>query len=241
MRVNRIYTQVSLETGRSVELEAGPSHHLSKVLRCKTGTRLVLFDGFGHQYTAQISIIEKKQVTVDVFDLIDNTSESPLHIELGIGISKGERMDFVVQKATELGVSSITPIFSERSEVKLTAQRLEKKLSHWNKVIISACEQCGRSQLPSLNNPDSLESWLGSINCDARFVLHHRHPERLNSQEPPASVALAIGPEGGLSDNEIKLALKHDFKALSLGPRILRTETAPLAAISLLQHVWGDM
>ena len=166
---------------------------------------------------------------------------SPLQLELGIAISRGDRMDWVIQKATELGATSIAPLTTLRSEVKLKGERAEKKQRHWQQVIISACEQCGLNQLPQLQPLANLESWLPGVNADRKFVLHHRDTSANKSDRKPTSAAILIGPEGGLEENEIISAGQHGFEALTLGPRILRTETAPLAAIAILQAKWGDM
>jgi 16S rRNA (uracil1498-N3)-methyltransferase len=153
-------------------------------------------------------------------------------------------MDWIVQKATELGVSEITPLFSERTEVKLNGGRLEKKLRHWQQVSISACEQCQRNLVPSINPALTLDQWLSQDTGNAeqlKLVLHHRSDKSLAQHQPPKSACLLVGPEGGLSDNEISRAMDNGFAALTLGPRVMRTETAPLAAISIMQSVWGDM
>jgi len=186
---------------------------------------------------------EKKhlQVTLQKFD--DCEHESPLTIHLGIGISRGEKMDLIIQKATELGVASISPLFTDRTEVKLKGERAEKKLRHWRQVAISACEQCRRNRLPRIAEPHLLDNWQKNVESDIKLVLHHRCQASLADMrsQAPASIALLIGPEGGLSTEEIALAEEDGFQPLALGPRVLRTETAPLAAISILQSLWGDM
>jgi 16S rRNA (uracil1498-N3)-methyltransferase len=150
-------------------------------------------------------------------------------------------MDWVIQKATELGVTSITPINTERTNVKLSSDRLEKKQQHWQQVAISACEQCTRNTVPTVKPLLTLEGWLADCDADQKFVLHHRSNKNLDEIKAPTSIALLIGPEGGLTADEIAQAEQAGFDALTLGPRVLRTETAPLAAISVLQHRWGDM
>ena len=240
MRIPRIFTLQSLSLNTTIELEEVPSHHLSKVLRMQAGRELVLFNGQGGEYTAVIEAIAKKSVTVMLTDFRADNRQSPLQLELAIGISRGERMDWVLQKATELGVTKITPLLTERTEVKLGGERADKKLQHWQQTLISACEQCQRNLLPELNEPLLFEQWLTSVKSDLRFVLHHRDSQKLPTQETPQSVTLLIGPEGGLSEREIQIALKNSFSALTLGPRVLRTETAPVAAISLVQFLWGD-
>jgi 16S rRNA (uracil1498-N3)-methyltransferase len=205
------------------------------------GDALVLFNGEGGEYPATIAAIEKRAVVVTTGQMRETVQESPLQVHLGIAMSKGERMDWIVQKATELGVARIAPLASERVELKLQGERAEKKLAHWRGIAIAACEQCGRNRLPLIDDVSSLAQWLEQTQADAKFVLHHRTDAALDAGARPASVALLIGPEGGLSEVEIAAAERHGFAPLQLGPRVLRTETAPLAAISVMQYLWGDM
>lgn len=241
MRIPRIYTGQELQANAEIVLETGPSLHLSRALRMKVGDALVLFNGRGGQYPATISAIDRKAVVVASAEQEALECESPLHLQLGIAVSRGERMDWVVQKATELGVSCIAPLVSERTEVKLGAERGEKKLRHWQQIATSACEQCGRNRLPQILSPQSLAGWLQDVQADLRLVLHHTAVTRDPGPAPPRSVALLVGPEGGLSEEEIRAAEAAGFASLQLGPRVLRTETAPLAAIAILQARWGDM
>lgn len=241
MRIPRIFTEQSLQTGSDIELDENASRHVGKVLRMQAGRELVLFDGRGGEYTATITDVGKKVVCVAINEFHDVERESPLAIHLGIGISRGERMDWVLQKATELGVARITPLFTERTEVKLTGPRLEKKQQHWQQILVSACEQCQRNTLPQLQTAQRIDDWWPDVTETSRFVLHHRTDVSLSATEKPASVALVIGPEGGLSDVEIQRAQQHEFQPLALGPRVFRTETAPIAAISVLQYLWGDL
>ena len=208
----------------------------------QSGDSLILFNGDGNEYAATITAVDKKSVHVELSAANTLDSESPLHIHLGIAISKGERMDWVIQKATELGVSQITPLQSERVEVRLHGEREEKKLAHWRAVAISACEQCARNRIPAINDVQPLFNWIDNVETDAKFVLHHRSVAALDAQSTaPKRVALLIGPEGGLSEAEINAAEQRGFQPLRLGPRVLRTETAPLAALSVLQFLWGDL
>ncbi|MBU3068460.1 16S rRNA (uracil(1498)-N(3))-methyltransferase [Aestuariicella sp. G3-2] len=241
MRIPRIFTEQSLQAGSDIELDENASRHVGKVLRMQAGRELILFDGRGGEYTATITDVGKKVVRVAISEFHDVERESPLAIHLGIGISRGERMDWVLQKATELGVTRITPLFTERTEVKLTGPRLEKKRQHWQQILVSACEQCQRNTLPQLQTAQRFDDWLPDVTETSRFVLHHRTDVSLSATEKPASVALVIGPEGGLSDVEIQRAQQHQFQPLALGPRVFRTETAPIAAISVLQYLWGDL
>ncbi len=241
MRNPRIHTDQPLTVGSSLALGEQPSHHLSRVLRMPVGAAITLFNGDGNDYAATIATIDKRSITVNVEGATTVQNESPLAIHLGIAISKGERMDFVMQKATELGVTAITPLLSERVEVRLSGERAEKRWQHWHGVIVSACEQCGRARLPQLNAVSSLSEWTGSVQAERKFVLHHRSDQSLDATTKPASVALLIGPEGGLSAQEISAAERAGFNALTLGPRVLRTETAPLTALAVLQYRWGDL
>ena len=240
MRIPRIYTQNALQENTLAELEPQASQHLSKVLRLKEGAPLIVFNGQGGEYQARIQTAGKKIVTVEVMKHKPGDNQSPLDIHLGIALSKGDRMDWVMQKATEIGITHVTPLYTERTEVKLKGDRAQKKVDHWQHIIVSACEQSGRNKLLQLEAPCTLQAWLSSVNADKKFVLHHRSEEGLNPSERPQSVALLIGPEGGLSNDEIQVAMRHQFAALTLGPRVLRTETAPVAAASILQHIWGD-
>lgn len=241
MRIPRIYAQQALNTGAVIELDENASRHVAKVLRMQLGRELIVFNGEGGEYTAVINDIGKKRVTIELNAFIDADRQSPLEIHLGIGVSRGERMEWVLQKATELGVTKITPLFSERTEVKLTGPRLDKKQQQWQHIIVSACEQCQRNRLPELQAARRLDDWINEADETARFVLHHRTPVTLADTLKPDSIALLIGPEGGLSADEIKRTAQRDFQPLALGPRVLRTETAPLAAISVMQYLWGDL
>lgn len=241
MRISRIYSSVQLLPSQAVELGEKASHYISRVLRLKEGAGLILFDGSGRQFEAVINSIGKKTVIVETGPAADTNLESPLAIHLGIAISKGDRMDWVIQKATELGVSEITPLLSERVEVKLKGERLQKKMEHWQQISISSCEQCGRNIVPTVHALSPVDNWIKTVSAEEKFVLHHRANCILEPGTPISSLALLIGPEGGLSEQEIAQAAQSGFNQLTLGPRVLRTETAPLAAISILQSIWGDM
>jgi len=240
MRITRIYTTQKLQGNTLVELEPEPSRHLARVLRLGVGDCLTLFDGSGGEYPGEIVAVEKKHVRVLTGSHLHQECESPLNIHLGIAISRGERMDWIVQKCTELGVTSLSPLLTEHTEVKLAGARADKKIQHWQRIAISACEQCGRNRPPIIHTLQTLDAWLASTTAEQKFVLHHRAGSA-GIRKPPDSIALLVGPEGGLSESEIEAALQAGYAALSLGPRVLRTETAPLAAISILQSYWGDM
>ena len=242
MRIPRLYTQQPLHADSLITLDKDAARYLSSVLRMTSGQMLNLFNGDGGEYIAEVASLSKNQVTVSIKESLPNDRESLLKIHLVIGISRGERMDWVIQKATELGVHTITPIFTERTEVKLAGSRLEKRLVHWQQVSISACEQCLRNVVPTINSAVSLQQCLGTHDGGLKIVLHHRTERPLTElQNTNNHVTILIGPEGGLSDDEITLVESNGYNAVKLGPRVLRTETAPLAAISILQSLWGDM
>jgi 16S rRNA (uracil1498-N3)-methyltransferase len=237
----RIYTDEALAVGEEIELEPGPSRHIGSALRLQTGAGITLFNGHGGEFQAIITVSDRKcvRVLVNKHDKLER--EAPLGVHLGIAVSRGERMDWVVQKATELGVTEISPLLSERTEVKLRGDRADRKIHHWQQIAISACEQCGRNTEPIIHPLTKLADWSQRVQAHRKLVLHHREARSLSSLEQPDSLALLIGPEGGLSKLEIEYALQAGFDALSMGPRVLRTETAPLAALAMIQHQWGDM
>ena len=240
MRNPRIFSDQPLQAASTVELSESAANHVGRVLRMQPSEPLVLFNGQGGAWQGAVASVSKKAVTVTLQSFIAGDAQSPLVIELGQTLSRGERMDYAIQKATEAGVTAITPLWSERCEVKLNADRLDKRVRHWQQVAISACEQCGRNVVPVIHLPQAIEQWLASRETDLGFVLHHRSEQKLSGYQPPQSVSLLIGPEGGLSAAEITLAERHQFHALTIGPRVLRTETAPVVAIALMQYLWGD-
>ena len=241
MRIPRIYTDTPLQAGAEAQLDDKAAHHIGRVLRMQPGQVLSLFNGDGQDYPALIASASKKNVTVQVEQPTANSSESALEIVLGQTLSKGDRMDYAVQKATEMGVTRIVPLSTERCDVRLKGDREDKRLSHWRSVAISAAEQCGRARVPDILPVMNITEWLEySRRCEVRLVLHHRTEQSLDSLAKPNSVALMIGPEGGLSADEIAQAEKSGFLPVALGPRVLRTETAPVAAIALCQWLWGD-
>lgn len=243
MRIPRIYQPIPLSSNSIIHLDANASNHVVRVLRLTTGAPLILFNGEEGEYTATLINIDKQRaaVKIDAHNAIN--VESPLHIHLGQGIARGEKMDYIIQKAVELGVTDITPLFTERCEVKLTGERLTKKIHHWQAIAIAACEQSGRTKIATVHPPLSIDQWLQQQHPGLRFVLHHRAQQKLSATPEKTSthITLFIGPEGGLSPQEIAAAEQHHFKPLQLGPRILRTETASLVAITALQCYFGDI
>lgn len=237
----RIFTSQLLRQHTSLQLEESPARHVAGALRLKPGAVITLFNGSGGEFSATVSTVDRKRVEVELGEQLLIERESSLPIHLGIAISRGERMDWIVQKSTELGVAEISPLNSERCEVKLKGERQSKKMAHWEKVAISACEQCGRNTLPRINDIQAVPDWMNSVAAGLKLVLHHRSNSGLSALDVPASLALLVGPEGGLSAAEITMAEASGFQPLTLGPRVLRTETAPLAALAILQSHWGDM
>ncbi len=223
------------------DLSEGAANHVARVLRMKAGDPLVLFDGEDNGFQARILEVHKRRVRVEITSELVSGTETPLPVHLGQVMSRGDRMDWAIQKATEMGVNEITPLYSERCEVRLNPERARKRLAHWQQIAVSACEQCGRNRVPKLHPPLPIEQWSGAQSSDLKLVLHHRTEQSLASHPAPQQVSLLIGPEGGLSPQEIADALDAGFHGTALGPRVLRTETAPVAALALIQYLWGDI
>ena len=241
MRIPRFYTAQTLAAPQSVVLEPAPSHHLLKVLRGQPGDPVLLFNGDGKEYHAILESGEGKRAHLGISSATEPQRESRLRISLGQGISRGERMDLVVQKAVELGVTQITPLWTRRSQVQLSGQRLDKRLSHWRGIVQAACEQSGRVYLPVFNQPVGLADWLATTAREAPGILLDPEADAtLHEIEPLTHTQVLIGPEGGLEQEEVEFAVAAGFRRVRLGPRILRTETATLATLAALQALWGD-
>jgi 16S rRNA (uracil1498-N3)-methyltransferase len=242
MRIPRIYLSAPLESNQLVELNEHAFQHVIKVLRLKKNANLIIFDGKGHEYSAFIEEVNKRNAFAKIEEPIKLKTESDLMIHLGLGISKGERMDFAIQKAVELGVTEITPLFTEHCVVNLDEKRIQKRLHHWQGIIISACEQSGRNVLPHLNKTTTLTNWSDSLNQTC-IIFDPVATKTLKQITPDNNcVNLVIGPEGGLSAKEIsELEKKENFQTVKFGPRILRTETAAVSAITAIQLLWGDL
>jgi len=241
MRIPRLFIDQTLQLGQQVELAGDRAHYAVNVLRLTAGRPVILFNGQGGEYRGSLLSASRKSATVELesFDPVDR--ESPLDVELAIGISRGDKMDWIIQKATELGVRRISPLYTERTEVKLKADRLAKKMEHWTQVTVSACEQSQRNRLPVLSAPRDLTDFVSSCKSDARMILHPATESAPLAASAPSSASILIGPEGGFSEAEVACATKAGFVEWQLGERILRTETAPLAALSILQFRWGDL
>ncbi|OOZ41917.1 16S rRNA (uracil(1498)-N(3))-methyltransferase [Solemya pervernicosa gill symbiont] len=241
MRVPRIFHPGTLQCGTQVALASNAANHVGRVLRIKPGAPLILFNGEGGEYRAKLTAVTRNNVTVEIEQFIDCDRESPLKITLAQGVSRGERMDFALQKAVELGVDVIVPVVTERTTVQLKGERQEKKLSHWRGVITGACEQSGRSQLPQLESITPIDRLFQKTIKGAALVLDPEAKHSLSTLEPQQQITLLIGPEGGLSDREIAAANSAGYQSITMGPRVLRTETAALAAVTALQTLWGDL
>ncbi len=242
MRQSRLYTDQPLAPDSEVVLDERTGHYLHRVLRLRAGDTLVLFNGDGSDYAAELLDNRRDRVAVRVNARLPAIAESRLQLALVQAVGKGDRMDTSLQKATELGVAAVQPLFTERTEVRLDGGRLEKRMVHWRGVIVAACEQSGRARLPSLHAPRSLADWLARPAAGRRLALvpGAERPLAGIARPPPESFELLVGPEGGLSDAELKQLVLAGCTPVSLGPRVLRTETAGPAAIAVLQALWGD-
>lgn len=243
MRLNRVYMDQPVATGRELPLPEAAAYHVARVLRLRAGAPLTVFDGSGSDFRAEIVAIEGDRVRVRIGERSAGLRESPLAITLVQAVSRGERMDWTLQKATELGVRRIQPVLSARSVVRLDEQQAARKLRHWQAIVAGACEQCGRSVLPEVRAPLDLRRFLAESPREGqRLVLSPAGPASLAGLASTAArVKLLIGPEGGLDDAEIEAAQRAGFAPVRLGPRVLRTETAGIVALTVLQALWGDL
>ncbi|MEW6992320.1 16S rRNA (uracil(1498)-N(3))-methyltransferase [Colwelliaceae bacterium 6441] len=247
MRNPRIYQNSQLTIGETITLSDDAFGHTIRVLRLKNGDNITLFNGLDYQsklgeFQAELVNVSKKsaQAFIKIFKKV--TNESPVNIHLGQAISRGDRMDFTLQKSVELGVNTITPLFTERCGVKISGERLQKKIDQWQKIVISACEQSGRCTVPEVKAASPLDDWLKQESSALKLNLHPKAQHSImNVPDENERVRLLIGPEGGLSDAEIEQANKSQFIDVLLGPRVLRTETAALTAITALQCRFGDI
>lgn len=248
MRIPRIFIDTELNENSTLALPDSAFQHLCKVLRLKSDHPIRVFNGREFngkigQFDATLCDVEKRSANIHVtnFEALDN--ESPILVTVGQTLSRGERMDYAIQKSVEAGVFAIQPLFSERCEVKLQDSRAEKRQQHWQQVAISAAEQCGRGVVPIVHPPIELSEWVSNCNEMLTLTLHHHSAKPIRQYEKPSNnqVALLIGPEGGLSEKEVQLSEKSGFNAITLGPRVLRTETAPVVALSVINTLWGDI
>lgn len=242
MSIARIYQKISLKIGEKITLDEGASHHLSRVLRAHVDDLFTIFNGEGGEFSAQIIEINKKNIVAKIQIFTDKNVESPLNLTLAQGIARGEKMDFIVQKAVELGVKTIIPLITERCNVRLDREREAKRLQHWQAILIGACEQSGRNFIPEITAPKIFSEWILVAKAAQKFVLspHFSASKNTENQQNEGSCIVLIGPEGGLSDGEVASAIQQGFDPLLLGPRVLRTETATIAALSYFQVRFGD-
>jgi 16S rRNA (uracil1498-N3)-methyltransferase len=243
VRLSRVFTEAPLASGANVTLSGSAANHVNRVLRLRVGETLTLFNGSGGEFAARIEAFTGSTVTVAVGEARAVERESPLVLTLAQGVSRGERMDLVMQKATELGVTRLVPVLTERSVVRLDASQAERKLAHWRAIAIGACEQSGRNRPPEVSPPQPLGEFLRAGGAsDTKLLLAPAAQLRLPQiARPVTAVTVLIGPEGGLTHEEQERALAAGFVGVRLGPRVLRTETAALTALALLQQEFGDL
>ena len=242
MSAPRFYCNAKLGPGVQLDLPDNAAHHASRVLRLKTGDDAILFNGDGSDYRVKLLRVGKEGVTAKITEWTTIERESPLRVTLAQAISSGDRMDFTIQKSVELGVSAVQPLAAERSVVKLSGERAERRREHWQNVVVSACEQSGRAMVPEVAAPMPLVNWLGGMqDYTLRLMLSPSAEHTLHDLPPPTGdICLLIGCEGGFAPTEVKAAESFGFTPVRLGARVLRTETAALAALAAMQTLWGD-
>jgi 16S rRNA (uracil1498-N3)-methyltransferase len=255
MRLTRVYVDAPVAAGKRVVVEGSAANHIARVLRLRSGDSLTVFDGSGGEFGARIEEFRKEAVVVAVEEHRPLDRESPLPLTLVQGISRGERMDWIIQKATELGASRIVPVFTKRSVVRLDEKQAERKLQHWRAITVAACEQCGRNRIPDLAAPVDFFDMLAGDSSgrpdsaghtdsagSTRLLLSPTGDLRIDDlQDVGKGITVLIGPEGGLEEVEQEAAIAAGFKAVRLGPRVLRTETAAIAALTIIQRYFGDL
>jgi 16S rRNA (uracil1498-N3)-methyltransferase len=240
MPLPRIHCEVRLGPGAQFALAPEAAQHVSKALRLKVGDALTVFDGRGGEFEAVIQRIDRERVDVKVGAVRDVERESALAIGLVQGLPEADKMDWIIQKAVELGVAWIQPLVCDRSVVRLSGERAARREAHWRRVAVAACEQSGRNRIPEVRPTLGFQSWIAAPSEMARWMLQPDAPPLVSRAAPASPLELLVGPEGGLSERERELALSRRCEPLSLGPRVLRTETAPLAALAAIHALWGD-
>ena len=245
MRLSRFYVEEDLLAGQIYALGTDLTHYLRNVLRVKSGDKIMLFNGQGGEYLAQIEAVSKKEVSAIVIQFEPSNRESELHLCLGVSVVKRDAMDTIIQKSTELGVSEIQPLIADLTTV--SAKAIKQRVDHWRGIAISACEQCGRNTLPALHSPVATQEWIPLQTAELKLAMDPSGDYSLMDQyhgkeviAHPKRISVLIGPEGGLSENELQLTARHGYLATRLGPRILRADTAPVAVLSILQARFGD-
>ena len=240
MRVSRLFTPMHLAAGKHIELDDDNGHYVRTVLRLKKDAEIILFNGSGGEYLCTVGEVSRKTVLIHIDKWLDRSVESPLLVTLGLGISRGDRMDFSVQKAVELGVNQITPLLTERCVVQFKGEKKPQRLLHWQKIVQHAAEQSGRTTLPELTDIEYLQQWVSKQKGLKVFLDPYAELTLTDINPIDMQVALLTGPEGGFSDQERETAKAAGFIPVRLGSRILRTETASLAALASVQILWGD-
>ena len=240
MRLHRVHTDQAMEPGRNLTISGSRAHYLSRVLRVVPGQAIVLFNGDGCDYAADVVRPGKNELILAINSRLPATAESGLKITVAQALSRGERMDQTLQKCTELGVAAFQPLISERVEVRLKAEKLSRRIGHWQGVVISACEQSGRAVVPEVLEPMQLSDWLTRPTPCSRLVLQPGADKPLAAEKYTDPLELVVGPEGGFTEPEMELMCSKGVQAVSLGPRVLRTETAAPAAVAVLQALSGD-
>lgn len=232
--MNRFYTPLALEINQTIHLPDTVFHHWCKVLRARLGEQAILFNGQGGEYLVELCDIEKKYAQVQVLSFNENNRALPFDVTLGQVMSKGDRMDYAIQKATEMGVRYIQLLTSERCEMRLKYDRDQKKIDHWQAIAVSACEQCGLNIVPQVLAPMPINEWVAQIHADLKLVMSLSDGKMTFPSPLPDHIALLVGAEGGLSQSEIEMAHQAGFLSWTIGERVLRTETAPVVALSIL-------
>jgi 16S rRNA (uracil1498-N3)-methyltransferase len=242
MRIPRLYIPKVAESGEIVTVTGQTAHHVMQVLRLRTGAAVRLFNGHGPEWDAVLLESNRSEIRLEVCSPVEAIAASALSITLAQGIARNDRMDFILQKSVELGVSSIQPLWMQRCQSRLRDGRLEKRMQHWQGVIVNACEQCGRSILADLNNPENYTDWISKKNPSALGLMLQPESTQVINEHPPQGrdIVVLVGPEGGLTREEQRLAELSGFTGVRLGQRILRTETAALSALASIHTLWGD-
>ncbi len=242
MPTPRIFQKIPLQIDETITLTLESAHYLGNVRRTRENDDVIIFNGEGGEFLAKVLLIKKDKFTLKILSFRNINNESPLNIHLAQGIARGEKMDFIIQKSVELGIKKIMPVFTERSTVKLEHEKKIKRQEHWQSAAISACEQSGRNFIPEITVPIEFGAWIRNFSGKG-IILSPYSTSKLStlSFEQSEPITILVGPEGGLSEAEVNLALESDFTSINLGPRILRTETAPLAILAMLQSRFGDM
>ena len=242
MRRHRIFVDQPLSENRTIELARDAAGYLQQVLRLKIGHHIRVFDGSGGEYDADIINVRKQAVSINVGKHFSDDVESPLNIHIGQGMTRGDRMDYAIQKAVELGAATVTPIHTERSVTKLQSERVARRVQHWQSVSIHAAEQCGRTRIPRIGSPSELAGWTKTVEADLRLCMNPTADTSLGDVAVAGHrIALLVGPEGGLTDDELRIATSAGFISTRFGPRILRAETATVVGLSAIQIAWGDL